>query len=214
VAGETGSGNWKTTTASWLPGGLRQARHRRHAQRHQVRPRAARCPTSGSASACRPGGSSSRAMCAASKPRFHRVQLRHAHPRHLQTSRNSREYDELGAPCGWQLGLRLAEAASLTTPTARAKSTSVIATATSSTGNTKTDWKAAGLKITGETPDNTYVEICETEPTIPGTLGCQFHPEFKSKPMGAASAVQELHRRGGKAPRPAPSAIGGALVFQ
>jgi CTP synthase len=42
--------------------------------------------------------------------------------------------------------------------------------------------KAAGLRITGETPDNTYVEICEIA-EHPWFLGCQFHPEFKSKPM-------------------------------
>ena len=41
---------------------------------------------------------------------------------------------------------------------------------------------AAGLKITGETPDQTYVEICEIA-DHPWYLGCQFHPEFKSKPM-------------------------------
>jgi CTP synthase len=39
-----------------------------------------------------------------------------------------------------------------------------------------------GLRITGETPDRTYVEICEIE-DHPWYLGCQFHPEFKSKPM-------------------------------
>jgi CTP synthase len=39
-----------------------------------------------------------------------------------------------------------------------------------------------GLKITGETPNGTYVEICEIE-DHPYYLGCQFHPEFKSKPM-------------------------------
>jgi CTP synthase len=42
--------------------------------------------------------------------------------------------------------------------------------------------QAAGLRITGETPDNTYVEICEIT-DHPWYLGCQFHPEFKSKPM-------------------------------
>ena len=42
--------------------------------------------------------------------------------------------------------------------------------------------KAAGLRITGETPDGTYVEICEIE-HHPWFLGCQFHPEFKSKPL-------------------------------
>jgi CTP synthase len=42
--------------------------------------------------------------------------------------------------------------------------------------------RAAGLRITGETPDGTYVEICEIA-NHPWYLGCQFHPEFKSKPM-------------------------------
>jgi CTP synthase len=41
---------------------------------------------------------------------------------------------------------------------------------------------AAGLKITGQTPDDTYVEICEIA-GHPWYLGCQFHPEFKSKPL-------------------------------
>ena len=39
-----------------------------------------------------------------------------------------------------------------------------------------------GLRLTGETPDKKYVEICEL-PDHPWFLGCQFHPEFKSKPM-------------------------------
>ncbi len=41
---------------------------------------------------------------------------------------------------------------------------------------------AAGLRITGRTPDGTYVEIVEA-PEHPWFLGCQFHPEFKSKPL-------------------------------
>jgi CTP synthase len=41
---------------------------------------------------------------------------------------------------------------------------------------------SAGLRITGETPDGAYVEICEIA-DHPWYLGCQFHPEFKSKPM-------------------------------
>ncbi len=41
---------------------------------------------------------------------------------------------------------------------------------------------AHGLRITGETPDRVYVEICEL-PDHPWYLGCQFHPEFKSKPL-------------------------------
>jgi CTP synthase len=42
--------------------------------------------------------------------------------------------------------------------------------------------KTHGLKLTGETPDGVYVEICEL-PDHPWYLGCQFHPEFKSKPL-------------------------------
>jgi CTP synthase len=39
-----------------------------------------------------------------------------------------------------------------------------------------------GLRLTGTTPDSTYVEIIEI-PSHPFFLGCQFHPEFKSKPL-------------------------------
>jgi len=40
----------------------------------------------------------------------------------------------------------------------------------------------AGLRLTGTTPDSTYVEIVEL-PEHPYFLACQFHPEFKSKPL-------------------------------
>jgi len=40
----------------------------------------------------------------------------------------------------------------------------------------------AGLRITGKTPDGVYVEIVEIR-DHPWFLGCQFHPEFKSKPL-------------------------------
>jgi CTP synthase len=39
-----------------------------------------------------------------------------------------------------------------------------------------------GLRLTGQTPDGVYVEICELM-DHPWYLGCQFHPEFKSKPL-------------------------------
>jgi len=39
-----------------------------------------------------------------------------------------------------------------------------------------------GMCLAGETPDGIYVEICEI-PDHPWYLGCQFHPEFKSKPL-------------------------------
>ncbi|MBI4466618.1 MAG: CTP synthase [Acidobacteria bacterium] len=41
---------------------------------------------------------------------------------------------------------------------------------------------AHGLRLSGATPDGTYVEIVEI-PDHPWFLGCQFHPEFKSKPF-------------------------------
>ena len=43
-------------------------------------------------------------------------------------------------------------------------------------------FEAHGMRVTGQTPDGTYVEICEL-PDHPWYLGCQFHPEFKSKPL-------------------------------
>ncbi len=39
-----------------------------------------------------------------------------------------------------------------------------------------------GMRLTGQTPDGVYVEICEVG-GHPWYLGCQFHPEFKSKPL-------------------------------
>jgi CTP synthase len=39
-----------------------------------------------------------------------------------------------------------------------------------------------GLDLTGVTPDRTYVEIVEIR-DHPWFLGCQFHPEFKSRPL-------------------------------
>jgi len=41
---------------------------------------------------------------------------------------------------------------------------------------------AAGVRISGSTPDGTYVEMVEL-PDHPYFIGCQFHPEFKSKPL-------------------------------
>jgi len=41
---------------------------------------------------------------------------------------------------------------------------------------------AAGLEISGSSPDRTYVEVVEI-PSHPWFLGCQFHPEFKSRSL-------------------------------
>jgi CTP synthase len=42
--------------------------------------------------------------------------------------------------------------------------------------------EAAGLVISGTSPDETLVEIVELR-DHPWFLGCQFHPEFTSTPM-------------------------------
>ncbi len=62
--------------------------------------------------------------------------------------------------------------------------------------------KKNGLRLTGETPDGVYVEICELA-DHPWFLGCQFHPEFKSKPLEPhplfrafiGAAVEQRERR-------------------
>jgi CTP synthase len=74
---------------------------------------------------------------------------------------------------------------------------------------------AAGLRITGRTPDDNYVEIIEA-PNHPWFLGCQFHPEFKSKPLEphplfAAFIGAALEHRLQKS-RPATSSTGAAEV--
>ncbi|MDQ3819555.1 MAG: CTP synthase [Acidobacteriota bacterium] len=44
----------------------------------------------------------------------------------------------------------------------------------------------AGLTISGESPDKKFVEIVELPREVhPWFLGCQFHPEYKSKPLQA-----------------------------
>ena len=42
--------------------------------------------------------------------------------------------------------------------------------------------ESAGMQITGISPDGRFVEIVEI-PDHPWFLGCQFHPEFKSRPL-------------------------------
>ena len=66
---------------------------------------------------------------------------------------------------------------------------------------------ANGLDITGVTPDGTYVEIVEIR-DHPWFLGCQFHPEFKSRPLephplfrafiGASYQYRQQRLRGGE----------------
>ena len=41
--------------------------------------------------------------------------------------------------------------------------------------------EAAGLRVAGTSPDGRLVEVVEL-PEHPWYVGCQFHPEFKSRP--------------------------------
>ena len=49
-------------------------------------------------------------------------------------------------------------------------------------GDNSDELKENGLRITGVCPDGDYVEIVEIA-DHPWFLACQFHPEFKSKPL-------------------------------
>jgi CTP synthase len=68
-----------------------------------------------------------------------------------------------------------------------------------------------GLRLTGQTPDGMYVEICEMA-DHPWYLGCQFHPEFKSKPLEPhplfrafiGASIEYRHARLGELPLEAP----------
>jgi len=54
---------------------------------------------------------------------------------------------------------------------------------------------AAGLRISGSTPDGTYVENDRTSGASPFHR-VQFHPEFKSKPLEPAPIIQDIYGRG------------------
>jgi CTP synthase len=51
----------------------------------------------------------------------------------------------------------------------------------------------AGFKATGTSPDDSLVEIMEL-PTHPWFLGCQFHPELKSRPLDCHPLFRGLIR--------------------
>ncbi len=62
--------------------------------------------------------------------------------------------------------------------------------------------EAAGLRVTGVNPERDLVEVIEY-PEHPWYIACQFHPEFKSRPMRPAPVFREFvraaveHRTGG-----------------
>ncbi|MDR9502523.1 MAG: CTP synthase [Desulfurivibrionaceae bacterium] len=55
----------------------------------------------------------------------------------------------------------------------------------------RAELEKAGLVVSGTSPDNNLVEIVELK-EHPWFLGCQFHPEFKSKPMDPHPLFREF----------------------
>jgi CTP synthase len=72
-----------------------------------------------------------------------------------------------------------------------------------------------GLRITGTSPDKHLVEIVEI-PDHPWFLGCQFHPEFKSKPLKPhplfaafiGAALKAKHQKGKNGKKKGPGTRG------
>ena len=96
---------------------------------------------------------------------------------------NRDESPSWAAPCAWAP----TPACSSPVPwrprrTGSRKSWSATATATNSTTPTVSAWPRQGMAFTGTSPDGELVEIVEM-PDHPWFLGCQFHPEFKSRPQ-------------------------------
>ena len=82
-----------------------------------------------------------------------------------------------------------------------AASTSVTATATRSTTATATRSPTPGLVFSGLSPDRNLVEYVELPRDVhPYYIATQAHPELRSRPTDAASAVPRARRRGPRAP--------------
>ena len=66
------------------------------------------------------------------------------------------------------------------------RSANAIATATNSIPSFAAVLEKEGLIISGVSPDGKFVEMIELPREVhPYFIGCQFHPEYKSKPLAA-----------------------------
>ena len=125
-----------------------------------------------------------RNVCGLARCGFHRVQPRHAPSRDFQAARiegrrgpgRHHAAGRLALPAGGgQLRLpRLRR---------RAKSTSATAIATNSTANTKSACRPRACASPAKRPTAPTSRSARLGRPSRGILGCQFHPEFKSKPM-------------------------------
>ena len=57
-----------------------------------------------------------------------------------------------------------------------------------------------GFRLSGQSPDGGLVEVIEL-PDHAWFIGCQFHPELKSRPTRPASALRRIHRARLASPR-------------
>ena len=174
---------------------VRQPRHARDDEGRARSRASATCPTSGSATGSSGRRSSSRATSAGlARGRLHRVRSGDAAQGHLQAARPARRrrpgrHDAARAvPVRADAGLAGAQDLRR-----RRRSTSGIGIATSSTASTRRRSPRRACVISGRSPDGKFVEIVEL-PGHPWYMAVQFHPEFKSKPLEAASAVRQLRR--------------------
>ena len=79
--------------------------------------------------------------------------------------------------------------------------------------------KERGLSFTGMSPDRKFVEIIELHEDHPWFLGCQFHPELKSKPFACHPLFRDFVRaarahRGARAEEKAEVAAEQALALR
>ena len=139
--------------------------------------------------------------------RQHRIRSRHSQPRDLQAARASRRgrNGRHHAPgrVALQARARLVRA---TRPTAQTEISERHRHRYEFNCEYEETLTRAGFRITGRTPDGVYVEIVEV-PDHPWFIGCQFHPEFKSKPLAPhplfaafiRASVENRHQRQGVA---------------
>ena len=165
------------------PGRLRRSRHRGEDRRRSATRARTRCRSSASASACSSRSSSSRAtsagMAGANSTEFDR-DAPHPVIDLMPDQRGVRDKGgtmRLGAyPCVLDDGL--ARRRGLRRD---ARSASATATATRSTTSTASSWRRRASCSRGTSPDKRLVEMVELR-DHPYFVGCQFHPEFKSRP--------------------------------
>ena len=197
----------RACTASSCPAASASAARRARSWRRASRA-SARCPISASASACRwPCIEAARSLAGLDKANSTEFGPTHRAGRRPDDRMDARATSSNSAQAGGDLGgtMRLGayrRACSKPGSTHRddlrrhANLASATGTATRSTPPIASALEEGGLIFAGMSPDGLLPETVEFA-DHPWFIGVQFHPELKSPPVRAASAVRELHRRRG-----------------